>query len=194
MSMIHKILIAGTGRAGTTFLMAVLTDVGIDTGFDKDHVIAVSKKNSKGGLEYEIGFIKKHVKKPINTPYVIKCPKYSRLIKKISKKYSIDHVYIPIRDVNEVTKSRLSLSRRSGGLWGAIDGKTQKNFLYKTLGLLIHDLVLMNIPYTFLNFNELISNPNYVYKQMKLVLKSIKKNDFIKSFNKMSLIFKRVAK
>ena len=30
---IHKVIITGTGRAGTTFLMQLLTAIGLDTGF-----------------------------------------------------------------------------------------------------------------------------------------------------------------
>ena len=47
----HHIIISGTGRAGTTFLVQLLTELGLDTGFPKGQKI---DQNSSAGLELDL--------------------------------------------------------------------------------------------------------------------------------------------
>src|SRR5437660_11896971 len=58
------VVISGTGRAGTTFLVQLLTHLGLNTGFDIDkmevHPIA------RAGLEMNI--------RDENAPYIVKTP------------------------------------------------------------------------------------------------------------------------
>jgi len=189
-SLVHKVLIAGTGRTGTSFLMAVLHDVGINIGFSDEEVLHTATRKSKAGLELEIGFIYDYIEMTNETPYIVKCPRYSHMIKSISEKCIIDHVYIPIREMEDVVKSRVSKKRNSGGLWGARDGNSQRVFLYKILGCLIHDLILLDIPYTFVKFDKMISDPKYCYNKFNFILNGISKKSFIISFNKMNKLFK----
>ena len=58
----RKIIIAGTGRAGTTFLVAVLTDLGLDTGYEP----GAPMNGVSGGMERSIGHW--------DTPRVVKSP------------------------------------------------------------------------------------------------------------------------
>ena len=47
----HHIIIAGTGRAGTTFLVQLFTELGLDTGFSKEDFLTKIDPISHGGLE-----------------------------------------------------------------------------------------------------------------------------------------------
>src|SRR5258706_14981308 len=59
----HHIIISGTGRAGTTFLIQLLTELGLDTGFPKGLTLDL---NSRAGMELDI--------RDPHAPYVIKSP------------------------------------------------------------------------------------------------------------------------
>lgn len=53
MSSRTHIVITGTGRSGTTFLIELLTQLGLETGFNASDIDIVSKKNhiARAGLE-----------------------------------------------------------------------------------------------------------------------------------------------
>jgi len=50
----NHVLITGTGRAGTTFLIHLLTKIGVDTGFDLENIDAFIDQTSFGGLELDV--------------------------------------------------------------------------------------------------------------------------------------------
>jgi hypothetical protein len=47
----HHTVISGTGRAGTTFLVELFTNLKIDTGFSKDELKTFKFSNCNAGLE-----------------------------------------------------------------------------------------------------------------------------------------------
>ena len=64
----EHILITGTGRAGTTFLVELLTNLGLETGFDSSTIATKKNKIARAGLE--------HTFKNSNCPYVVKDPNF----------------------------------------------------------------------------------------------------------------------
>jgi hypothetical protein len=60
----HHCLISGTGRAGTTFLVVLLTRLGLDTGFAEETMMI--DEIARAGLEH--AFIEP------TSPYLIKSP------------------------------------------------------------------------------------------------------------------------
>ena len=46
------IVITGTGRAGTTFLMHLLTELGLETGFSPETLSQNISQDSNSGLEW----------------------------------------------------------------------------------------------------------------------------------------------
>jgi hypothetical protein len=60
----HHCAISGTGRAGTSFLVQLLTYLELDTGFTEDTLIL--DKNARAGLELDI--------LSRNAPYIVKKP------------------------------------------------------------------------------------------------------------------------
>ena len=89
--MSNHILITGTGRAGTTFLVQLLTLLGFDTGFTEKDFKTLIHPISLGGLEHDI-------RKPGPKPYIIKSPWICDYIDEImlNKDIVIDHIIIPI--------------------------------------------------------------------------------------------------
>ncbi len=60
----HHIIISGTGRAGTTFLVQLLTELGLNTGFPNSQ--AQIDPNCNAGMEVDI--------RDPNAPYIVKSP------------------------------------------------------------------------------------------------------------------------
>ena len=53
MSCRKHVVITGTGRAGTTFLVELLTALGMDTGYDVDDLPTRKSTVARAGLEHE---------------------------------------------------------------------------------------------------------------------------------------------
>ncbi len=107
-----KIVITGTGRAGTTLLVAMLTDLGMDTGYRP----GIEAKRS-GGLEGDI-------ERP-DAPRVVKAPTLSLGLREVLDRGNVrvEHVIIPVRDLDIAAASRVRVAgygrnpATRGGLW-----------------------------------------------------------------------------
>ncbi|BAI87859.1 TPR domain protein [Limnospira platensis NIES-39] len=180
----HHIIISGTGRSGTTFLVQLLTDIGLDTGFQdtNSHVF----KNCNAGMEKDI--------RSKDAPYIIKSPWLCDYIDQIleSKKYVIDCAYIPIRDLFSASASRIYVNQNSdnrhkhppGGLWHTHEPSMQECLLSRQLYKLIYQLVKHDINCVYLFFPRFIYDPEYLYRKLEFVLKNVNYNDFLCAFNK----------
>jgi hypothetical protein len=166
--MSNHILITGTGRAGTTFLVQLLTLLGFDTGFTEKDFKTLIHPISLGGLEHDI-------RKPGSKPYIIKSPWICDYIDEImfNKDITIDHIIIPIRNIEHAAESRRLVSQKNvveGGLWGT--GSQRKGEQEIVLMKKFYDLILRLSSernpslITFLDFPKLIKN--YVYLWSKL--------------------------
>ncbi len=180
---IHKVIITGTGRAGTTFLMQLLTSIGLDTGF------ATSEEgifdNCNAGMEWRIT-------EP-NAPYIIKDPRLCDDLEwvMLTKKFVIDHAFVPIRHIKAATKSRIRVSaqgglRAKGGLWDTNNPDDQEGILLEKFYALIFTLMKYDIPCTFLSFPRIVKDPEYVYDKMKPVHKGISYSIFFDAFQRIS--------
>jgi len=50
----RKVIISGTGRAGTTFLVQLLTELGLETGYTPGDEHRHIDEHSQGGLEHNL--------------------------------------------------------------------------------------------------------------------------------------------
>src|SRR5688572_28074547 len=93
----HHIIISGTGRAGTTFLLQLLTELGLDTGFPKGQVLDT---NSRAGMELDI--------RDSHAPYVIKSPWLCDYLDDVLQggEIIVYHAIIPVRDLYAAAQSR----------------------------------------------------------------------------------------
>lgn len=97
------VVIAGIGRSGTTFLMELFTELGLETGFEKSEIAAVRSSYSHAGFEYV----------PLNAdyeklPWIIKSPYFYKFADEVftNKDIEIEHVLIPIRNLQDAANSR----------------------------------------------------------------------------------------
>ncbi len=185
--MSHHLLIAGTGRAGTTFLVQLLGACGLDTGVDRLGLDFHPHANA--GLE-----VLPNASGEL--PYVIKSP-WSHLVLEDAITRcgrTFDHLLIPVRDLEDAAVSRiaqeLSAIHRSGAAddawppdsmwdtWGGTAGGVtyslepldQARILAVALHRQIEVAVRYEIPMTFLDFPRVVTDGAYAYRVLAPLL------------------------
>ena len=180
----HKVIITGTGRAGTTFLVHLLTELGLDTGITPKNWRKKFYPNCNAGLEHNLLDPK--------TPYIVKNPALCETLPDAvaSERFVFDHVYIPIRELDTAAASRVRIGGANGsvpgGLWGTSDPAHQRAVLAEHFHRLIHVLVTHEIPHTFILFPRLVADPAYSFDRLSFVLKGISRHDFDLAFNRIA--------
>jgi len=173
----NKVVVTGTGRCGTTFLMRLFTYLDLNTGIDPKEIQKYIFNKCNSGME--LG----------NSESIrfIKSPSFARQISNLitKKKWKIDFVIVPIRKYEEAAKSREYFKKHAGGLvWGATDYESQLNEFYKSMSILIRETTLHDIKTIFLDFEKMTSNKEYVYEKLKPVLSNIDFTSFCKAYEK----------
>jgi len=162
--MSEKIIITGTGRAGTSFLMILLTLLGLDTGFKIDDKNTFSLPNASG-MERKI--IAKHK--------ILKSPTFMEDIEDIVQmpNIALKYVIIPIREYQASAKSRFENSEKNiweGSLWGANTVESQEAFYHKIMANYLKVMVQYDIPTVFIDFTRMIKDIKYLFDKLKPIL------------------------
>lgn len=181
----HHVIISGTGRAGTTFFVQLLTELGLETGFPKGQVIDTK---SHGGLELDI--------RDANAPYVIKSPWLCDYLDDVLQggDIVIDHAFIPMRDLYEAAQSRRHVSSAEpsnpgavpGGLWHTSKPEEQENVLTGQLYKLMYALAKHDVPVSLLLFPRLVKDPEYLYQKTRFLLADVGYDLFKETFQAIS--------
>jgi hypothetical protein len=178
----HKVIITGTGRAGTTFLVRLLSAMGLDTGISDRNWDRKYFEHCNAGLEHEILDPK--------TPYIVKNPALCQSLAGAlaTGRFVIDHAYIPIRELAAVAASRAAVGgaygSRPGGLWGTSDPGMQGAVMGEHFHGLIHTLVAHEIPHTFILFPKMVTDPTYTYRKLEFLMKGISLDVFSGAFRR----------
>ena len=172
-----KILITGTGRCGTTFLMILFTLLGLGTGYDPEKYHEAIFTNCNSGLE------KNRITK---NQRVYKNPKFLHEIGTLSMNLKIiGCVIIPMRNYEDAAKSRFKIGiNEPGGLWEATNVEEQITFYNKIISDYILQMVRWSIPTIFLDFDKMINSPQYLYTQLLPILDKISYDAFEIAYNK----------
>lgn len=181
----RHLIIAGTGRSGTTFLVRYLTALGLDTHLSRRGESAWLDEQAQAGLEdFPLG------PDASDLPYVIKNPMLYEFVDQViaSDSMRIDGVIIPVRNLREAASSRLILERRSmyehlpwlgfmdkawessgnvpGGLIFSLNALDEARTLSMGLHLLVERLVHANIPMVFVDFPRIVTDAGYLYEKL----------------------------
>lgn len=183
--------IAGTGRAGTTFLVHYLTALGLDTTLTRNPDSPVDE-NANAGLEVPL-----HLLDDETTPYVIKNPWLYLVIDELieSGRFETDGVIIPIRDLSQAARSRAVVEQQAmlerapwlaelkepwdvwgtvpGGMIYSLDEKDVERILAVGFYHLVERLSRAGIPFTFLHFPRFAQDGDYLYETLKPLLPGI---------------------
>ena len=184
----NHLIIAGTGRAGTSFLVRYLTELGLDT--------TLSRHGDRAGWDVEANAgLENLLVSGDNLPYVVKSPWISEYIDQIlgEKRFKIDAFVVPVRDLVEAATSRVVLEQRSihqHNPWMAdrLDrtwetyGHTAGGLVYslnpldqaRLLAVQFHRLVLKaseaGVPIVFPVFPRIATDWEYLHKCLRPIL------------------------
>jgi hypothetical protein len=170
-----KVIIAGTGRAGTTLLVQILTELGLDTGFAKGAAIDA---NARAGLELPTV--------APNGPRIVKNPALSTNLRGVLERnrVEIEHVIIPMRDLDIAAASRVRVSqygRRlgvAGGMWPTDRTDRQRDALAVVFYELLWTIAEFDIPHTLLAFPRFASDADYLASKLSWLAPDASVDDF----------------
>jgi hypothetical protein len=178
------IIITGIGRSGTTFLVKLFTELGMDTGFNSGNYPIF--ENCNAGLEISL---KKH-----DAPYIPRLCDY--LSEVIAMGKIIEHAFVPIRKLEHAVQSRVSVQQRSlhllenrksipGGLWDTTSEHQQQQVLTEKFYRLVYELTVSNIPCTFLEFPLFATDKEYLFRNLNPVF-NLDESHFSEVFDRVA--------
>jgi hypothetical protein len=181
----HHLMIAGTGRAGTTFLVEYLHGCGLETHLTA-HPKAKKYEHANAGLE-DLPVPGKEL------PYVIKTPWLFEIVERFLERdeITIDAAILPMRDLVEAASSRVTLEMREryaklrnanlmeecthwetwgktpGGVVYSLNPIDQARIRAVGFHQVILAFVKKCVPIIFLDFPRMIDDGDYLYEQLK---------------------------
>ena len=197
----HHLLIAGTGRAGTSALVRLLSVCGLDT-VSRDGDVARWHPEANAGAESAI-------LREASMPYVIKSPWTYQYIDELLDDETIilDRVIIPIRRLASASESRLvtemhaqnlrerillnykspwnDYGQTPGGAINSFEPIDQERILGRSLHLLIEALEERDVPMTFLSFPRFVADVDYTWERLRNLFPDIRKPAFKSVFSKV---------
>lgn len=186
--MSRHLLIAGTGRAGTSFLVRYLAKLGLDTQLSRTGADANWDDAANAGLETLL------LPGAADLPYVIKSPWTYQVIHQALAAGSLqfDAVIMPMRDLTEAAASRSIIEiqhlhdelpwmgdleqtwehygHTPGGIVYSLSPIDQARLLAVGFHQLLERLVRADIPIILLSFPRLIENADYLYQKLASLL------------------------
>ena len=164
----RHIIISGTGRAGTTFLVQLLTRLGLETGYSWP--TPAVDPICLAGLEHDL-------REP-DAPYICKHPAMCEYLPSLldSGEVVVDHAIIPMRDLRDAATSRRRVQRLNdtatdvaGGLVGTTILGRQEQVLAVRFYDLVFGLVRHGVPITFIEFPRSVEDSVYLLERLRTV-------------------------
>lgn len=180
----EKILVSGTGRCGTTFLIKLFSFLEFNTGFNRNNYKQFIFSNCNSGMERDY----------TDNYYILKSPGFIENIEKIIKNQSIKvkTMIIPIRNFDEAALSRVKNGNNAGGLWCATDTDSQLHHYNKIMSKYVYFMTKYEINTIFLDFEKMVNDSTYLFNKLETILieKNIDYNTFISVYDEVSLTSK----
>ena len=185
----HHLLIAGTGRSGTSFLVKYLDALGFPTHFSRFGEHASWNEAANAGAE--------NLPLPAldpDMPYIVKSPWASELIDQLiaDPAITLDAVIIPLRDLASASASRTinelrDMAEKSdfwttldrpwahrgiapGGIVYSLHPLDQARILALGLHHLLERLIAADIPVVFLSFPRFAQDSDYLHQKLAPIL------------------------
>ncbi|MBT2336881.1 hypothetical protein J7E49_23620 [Variovorax paradoxus] len=182
----NHLMIAGTGRAGTTFLVQYLAACGLDTHLARHPAANTYNEDANAGLE-DLPFDNPDL------PYVVKSPWLYAYATRLLADPSIvlDAVIFPMRSIVEASTSRVVNELRAryaveglpddcrlweswgttpGGIVYSLNPIDEARLLALGFHELMHTLVKYDVPLVMLDFPRLVEDPDYLYDKLHPVI------------------------
>lgn len=163
------VVITGTGRTGTTFLVQLFTFLGFDTGFSREAALASVNRVSRAGLEFS------HLQ-PGRWPYVVKSPRIAQVLQRLleTAQVRVKLVILPVRAAADAAASRIRVSRegeRQGGMWLAPTEARQQGALLNVNHTLLCTIARFRVPHVLLHFPTLVQDGDYLFAVLEPMLR-----------------------
>lgn len=199
----EKIIISGPGKCGTTYIMYLLSELGLDTGWTSEQAAEDKAKYPDFFMEWRID-----PESSSNKPYILKMPMFSRWLKDAAEfwKWDVKHVFSCVRNSKDVASSIFIYEQDHSPAEGAervpfLKAKDEiteeETKLYLSIdaasctGDLMYQAALMDVPVTTLLFPRMVTDPWYLYTKLVPVLHEVGPYDrFLMGFNKVADIKK----
>ncbi len=150
-----KIVITGTGRCGTSFLMHLFTALGFNTGYNLDECKQhLERSRCDGGIEHSIGT------ELFNKSDIVKNPAW--FYKPELLDFDIDYLIVPFRNLENVALSRGRNNGYGGFLKGAHDVQSQMELDRKAVCHFIEYVIKADLKVLFLDFPLITKDPKYL--------------------------------
>lgn len=180
----RHLFIAGTGRAGTSFLVRYLDALGLETHISKSGDGQWSAA-ANAGLE-DAPF----ASSADALPYVVKTPWVCEFIDQLiaDETIAIDALIIPVRDLGDAASSRIILELRdiyenadwmtsyketwlhrggvAGGVVFSLDPVDQERILAVGFARVVQRLVSADIPLVLLDFPRIVEDADYLFDKL----------------------------
>lgn len=175
-------IISGTGRAGTTLLMRILTRVGLDTGFSTDDEI---DEVARAGLEQVINESERPANRIVKSPWLA-----LTLEGELAKgDFAVEHAIVCMRDLRSAAESRRRVQAESGeagdvagGLWMTRNPKRQDIVLAKIFHRLVYTLTVHEIPTTFMHFPRFAEDREFAIRMLSPIFPEVSRERWIEAF------------
>ena len=199
MSQRKHVVITGTGRSGTTFLVELLTRLGLDTGFTLERMKTKIHKVGRAGLEHDI--------RHDNCPYIVKAPAFCDYAEEVLQRPDIviEHVFVPMRDLFSAAESRRFVeasilsgssflermnfaetrSELIGGLVGttSVEPGLQEDVLLRRVYALLLAVSNTSIPLTVMRYPRIVKDCSYLFAKLSPILGNIAYESFASVFS-----------
>lgn len=180
-----RVIILGLGRAGTTFIMQILTRLGYDTGGEPYN----EPINPTGRAGFEIGIINNGM---VNKKILRRCPE---IIKNPYLTIHIDEIltnnYVPIRaiicPIREVMETIVSRERADLFFFTEhrnMPAEERVPNMFSLLGKVMESCTLFDVPFTTIAFPRLAKDKKYLYNKLKEVFADLDYKEFSKVYDK----------
>jgi len=194
------VVISGTGRAGTSFLVELLTHLGLNTGYNIADLDQHKSASARAGLETDI--------RQAGAPYVVKSPWFSDYADEVLMRddIEIEHVFVPMRNLQAAAESRRYVTRQvvsqmtilerlryqlrgkqvAGGIWQTTNQHQQEDVLVHKVYKLILSLSKTAVPVTLLQYPQLVTDPKYLFGKLNPILKDRRLSEFESVFHRVA--------
>lgn len=181
----HHLVIAGTGRAGTSFLVRYLAAAGLDTILSRQGEKAFWSEEARAGFEDHTlarGDL-------AQCPYVVKSPWLYEHVEEFFGRddVQIDGLVLPIRALEYAACSRVILELQAvhragrfptekawgsfgvtpGGLHISLDPIDQARLLATGFHKVVEAAVRLDVPVTLLDFTRLTEDARYLFEKLR---------------------------
>lgn len=151
-----KIVITGTGRCGTSFLMHLFTALGFNTGYTLvECVWHLKRSKCDGGIEHSIGTER------FDKADIVKNPEW--FYKPELLDFDIDYIVLPFRKLENVALSRARNNGYGGFHQGANDPDSQIKLDSKALYKFLEYTVGKDLKIIHLDFPRIVKDVDYLF-------------------------------